>query len=148
MATYLSILSMLVGAIAMWLCDRSKRRLLRGKLPQEDPAGAGTEAQQRLATLRFPYNEVLLGLLLVMAIVLCAVKCMTPSPGRIPEFAFGYAAAILTSFGSFQRIRKAMDELGMPKLEREVRRVIIGFCIAMALFLIGVLTLTRIFLLK
>ena len=136
---------MLVGAATMWLCDWNKRRLLRGKLPQvEESAVQGKQPRQ--AALRFPYNEVLLGLLLVMAIVLCAVKCLTPSPGRLPEFACGYAAAILTSFGAYQRIRKAMDELGLPKLEREVRRQIIGFCIAMALFLVGTLTLARILL--
>ena len=130
-----AILCLAAGSVAMVACDRRKARLLREVLAQESGA--------RQENLRFPYNEVLLGLLLVMAIVYCATKCLFSGSRLLLEFGLGYLAALLTSFGSYQRLKKALNELGLPRLEPPVLRCLAGFCCGMALFLVGALTLTR-----
>ena len=120
----------------MTACDRRKSQLLRSALVHTDP-------DRQLKALHFPYNEVLLGLLLVLSIVYCAVKCLPATHNGALFFAIGYLSAVLTSYGTYQRIRKTLNELGLPRLETPVVQLIVGFCCGMALFLVGMLMLTR-----
>ena len=135
MTTVLAILFLVAGAAAMVVDDRRKARLLREALAQ-------TEGEH-LAVLRFPYNEVLLGLLLTLSVVYCATKCLFSGSGLLLEFGLGHVAALLTSYGSYQRLKKALNALGLPRLEASVLRCLVGFCCGMALFLVGALLLTR-----
>ena len=132
----LAILCLAAGGAAMAVCDRRKARLLKEALAQ-------TEENARRQALRFPYNEVLLGLLLTLAVLFCATKCLASGRGMLLEFGIGYLAALLTSYGSYQRLRKAIDELGLPHPPASVLRSLAGFCCGMALFLVGTLALTR-----
>ncbi len=140
MTLAIAILCLAAGGAAMAACDRRKARLLQ-------KAVATTEKAPPEA-LRFPCNEVLLGLLLVLAILYFTTQCLFSGPRLLLEFGIGYLAALLTSYGSYQRLKKAIGEQGLPKPEPPLLRCLAGFCGGMALFLVGALTLARLLLIR
>ncbi len=121
----------LVSLVAMVTCDILRRRIL-AKAP------ADTLEVSR-PSLKNPWNEVLLGILLTMAIFFFAVVSLAGQASIMVSAGIACASTFFSSFSGFTRSKKALFELGLAKGEKCVCGLLIGFYVGMAILLNAIL---------
>lgn len=132
-ATGISAAVLLVLAAAGMLFIDIRRRRLIAQLLNGSP-------NQPLPSLKNPWSEVALGVLITLAILFLAIVSLAGKASVAVSFVIAFASTLATSFSACRRSSAALFELGLPKDEKRLLWMLRGFYLGMAVLLCAILT--------